>query len=241
VAHFHYVLIGGGVFPLLGAIHYWFPKITGRLPFERLGKLAFWLTFIGVNVTFFPMHILGLNGMTRRVYTYLPESGWGPLNLVSTIGAFLIALGVAVMLANLAASWRTGIPAGDDPWGADTLEWSLPSPPPPYNHRWIPVVQGRSGLWERTADTPVVVGLDETRREVLVTTLMDAEPDNRQESPGPTIVPLLVGLATGFLLIMLVFTFQALWIGGIPLLATLALWGWPRHRRKFVTRPAEQA
>jgi cytochrome c oxidase subunit 1 len=237
VAHFHYVLIGGAVFPLLGAITYWFPKVTGRMMSERLGKTAFWLLFAGVNVTFFPMHFLGLMGMTRRVYTYLPSTGWGGLNLLATVGAFIIAAAVAVFLANLVASLRAGAPAGDDPWGADTLEWSSSSPPPPYNHRWIPIVQGRSALWSRTADRPVVTGLDETHREVLVTTVMDAEPDNRQEMPGPTIAPFLAGLSTGFLLVLLVFTFQALWIGAIPLAMSLFAWGWPRDRKMFVRRP----
>jgi cytochrome c oxidase subunit 1 len=229
VAHFHYVLIGGAVFPLLGAITYWFPKVTGRMASERLGKLGFWMIFTGMHVTFFPMHFLGLMGMTRRVYTYPTAVGWGGLNLLSTTGSFIIAGGVMVFLVNLAVSWRRGLPAGSDPWGADTLEWGIASPPPPWNHALIPIVQGRAGLWSRTPDAPVVTGLDESHREVLVTTLMDAEPDNRQESPGPTIIPLLVALATGFMLILLVFTFQAVWIGAIPLGLALFAWAWPRH------------
>ncbi|HEX8245905.1 MAG TPA: cytochrome c oxidase subunit I [Longimicrobium sp.] len=238
VAHFHYVLIGGAVFPLLGAITYWFPKVTGRMTSDRLGKLAFGLIFTGVNVTFFPMHFLGLMGMTRRVYTYLPSQGWGGLNLLATIGAYIIAAGVIVFLFNLVSSLRFGPLAGPDPWGADTLEWAIPSPPPPYNHARIPIVQGRAALWSMTPDRPVVVGLDETHREVLVTTVMDAEPDNRQESPGPTPVPFLAALATGFLLIMLVFTFQALWIGAIPLALALFAWAWPRHHpeKRWVAR-----
>jgi cytochrome c oxidase subunit 1 len=241
VAHFHYVLIGGGVFPLLGAITYWYPKVTGRMLSERLGKTAFWLTFAGVHLTFFPMHFLGLMGMTRRVYTYLPSQGWGGLNLLSTIGAFVIASGVAVFLYNLLASRLAGAPAGNDPWGADTLEWSIPSPPPPYNHARIPIVQGRAALWAMTADRPVVTGLDESHREVLVTTLMDAEPDNRQESPGPTPVPFLCAVATGALLITLVFTFQALWIWALPLGLTLFAWAWPRHPEKAWRRERAEA
>jgi cytochrome c oxidase subunit I+III len=232
VAHFHYVLIGGAVFPLLGAITYWFPKVTGRMTSERLGKIGFALIFTGVNVTFFPMHFLGLMGMTRRIYTYLPSQGWGGLNLLSTVGAFIIAAGVIVFLVNLVSSLRFGVPAGPDPWGADTLEWALPSPPPPWGHARIPIVQGRAALWSMTPDRPVVTGLDETHREVLVTTVMDADPDNRQESPGPTPVPFLCGLATGFLLILLVFTFQAVWIGAIPLALALFAWAWPRHPEK---------
>src|SRR5678815_4458999 len=100
VAHLHYVLIGGGLFPLFGAFYYWFPKITGRMMSEKMGKVNFWLFFIGVNVTFFPMHILGLEGMTRRIYTYLPETGWGPLNLLSSIGAVVIVMSVVTFLVN---------------------------------------------------------------------------------------------------------------------------------------------
>ncbi len=124
VAHLHYVLIGGAVFPLFGAFYYWFPKMTGRLLSERLGKWNFWLFFIGFNVAFFPMHILGLHGMPRRVYTYPAEMGWGTLNMISTIGAFTIALSVLLFIVNVLVSRRRGEPAGDNPWGAGTLEWA---------------------------------------------------------------------------------------------------------------------
>src|SRR4051795_2944178 len=133
VAHFHYVLIGGAVFPLLGAIYYWFPKITGRLLNEPLGKWNFWIAFIGFNVAFFPMHILGLQGMPRRVYTYPSGMGWDGMNLTATLGAMLIALSVLVFIGNVAWSLRRGAAAGDNPWGASTLEWATSSPPPAYN------------------------------------------------------------------------------------------------------------
>jgi len=133
VAHFHYVLIGGAVFPLFGGMYYWFPKITGRLMHERLGVAHFWLFFIGFNLTFFPMHLLGLRGMPRRVYTYPPEMGWGALNLLATAGAFLMAAGVIVFLWNVAWSWRRGEVASDNPWDASTLEWATSSPPGPCN------------------------------------------------------------------------------------------------------------
>src|SRR3954462_13687546 len=131
VAHFHYVLIGGAVFPLFGAVYYWFPKITGRLLGERMGQIFFGLMFIGFNLTFFPMHVLGLHGMPRRVYTYLPESGWGGLNLLSTIGAFTLGLAGLLFAINALLSLRGGAIAGPNPWQAGTLEWSTPSPPPP--------------------------------------------------------------------------------------------------------------
>src|SRR3982750_2195487 len=108
VAHFHYVLIGGAVFPLFGAFYYWFPKMTGRLMNETLGKWNFWLFFIGFNLTFFPMHNLGLHGMTRRIYTYLPETGWGPLNLLASVGTFVLAISVALFAINVLVSVKRG-------------------------------------------------------------------------------------------------------------------------------------
>jgi cytochrome c oxidase subunit I+III len=129
VAHFHYVLIGGAVFPLFGGFYYWFPKVTGRCLHERLGQWNFWLLFIGFNLTFFPLHQLGLAGMPRRVYTYVPEMGWGGLNLLATIGAGVLAVGVALFLLNVWRSRRYGQLAGDNPWGAGTLEWATSSSP----------------------------------------------------------------------------------------------------------------
>src|SRR5678816_3986362 len=123
VAHLHYVLIGGAVFPLIGAIYYWFPKITGRLMNETLGRWNFWLAFIGFNVAFFPMHVLGLKGMPRRVYTYPADMGWGDLNLLATVGAVTLATGILLTLINAVRSARQGELAGPDPWGAGTLEW----------------------------------------------------------------------------------------------------------------------
>jgi len=140
VAHLHYVLIGGGLFPLFGAFYYWFPKVRGRLLSEPLGKWHFALFIIGVNVTFFPQHILGLWGMPRRVYTYLPDTGWGALNLVSTVGAFLIVASVLLFLLNVGHSWRHGAIATSNPWGAHTLEWRVSSPPPSYGFLCIPVM-----------------------------------------------------------------------------------------------------
>jgi cytochrome c oxidase subunit I+III len=122
VAHLHYVLIGGSIFPLFGAFYYWFPKWTGRMLGERTGWWNFWLLFLGFNLTFFPMHQLGLKGMTRRVYSYRAETGWGDLNLLATIGAFLLGAGVLVFMANVYRSRRRGRLAGPDPWGAGTLE-----------------------------------------------------------------------------------------------------------------------
>ncbi|HEX2779982.1 MAG TPA: cytochrome c oxidase subunit I, partial [Gemmatimonadaceae bacterium] len=135
VAHFHYVILGGVVFPLFAGIYYWWPKVTGRMLSETAGKWNFWLMFIGVNVTFFPMHQLGMEGMPRRVYTYLEGTGWGDLNMVASVGAVIIFSSVVVFLANALWSLRHGRPAGANPWGADTLEWATASPPQSYNFR----------------------------------------------------------------------------------------------------------
>lgn len=147
VAHLHYVLIGGSLFALLAGITYWFPKITGRLLSERWGTWVFWIFFVGFNVTFFPMHLLGLQGMPRRVYTYSPEMGWQMGNLVSTIGAFVLA--VAILLFMIGVGWglRRGASAGNDPWDGRTLEWSIASPPPVYNFQVLPTVTDRDPFW----------------------------------------------------------------------------------------------
>jgi cytochrome c oxidase subunit I+III len=227
VAHLHYVLLGGAVAPLFGAFYFWFPKITGRLLSETLGRWHVALFFLGVNLTFFPMHQLGLQGMTRRVYTYLEETGWGDLNLLASIGAGTIALSVAVFLVNVARSLAAGERATDNPWGAESLEWGTSSPPPSYNFLYIPVVQGRAALWSRTPDRPVVTGLRADMHEVLVTTLMDARPDSRHRHPPPSIVPLLAALATGVTFIMLIFTPWGLPVGSVLLTAAFIAWAWP--------------
>jgi cytochrome c oxidase subunit I len=147
VAHIHYVLFGGTMFGLFAGIYYWFPKITGRLLNEPLGKWHFWLMFIGMNVTFGVQHILGIDGMPRRIYTYPEGMGWDFWNLVSTIGAFIIALSVAIFVYNVFASLRSGEVAGNDPWDGRTLEWSIPSPPPHYNFAEIPIVRARDPFW----------------------------------------------------------------------------------------------
>ena len=148
VAHIHYVLFGGSFFALFSGIYYWFPKMTGRLMSEKLGKLHFWATFAAFNLTFFPMHIVGLDGMPRRVYTFSEGMGWEIGNMLSTIGAFLLAASILVFLHNLFRSLRKGERAGNDPWDGRTLEWSIPSPPPIYNFAEIPRVHGRDPHWD---------------------------------------------------------------------------------------------
>ncbi len=148
VAHFHYTLFGGSMFAIAAGIYYWFPKITGRFLDERLGRLHFALQFIGFNLTFFPMHFLGLAGMPRRIYTYAPGLGWEGLNLLATVGAFILALGFVVFFMNIARSLAVGERAPADPWDGHTLEWLTPSPPPPYNFVRIPAVRSRRPAWD---------------------------------------------------------------------------------------------
>ena len=148
VAHLHYVLFGGSIFAIFAGIYYWWPKITGRMLSDTLGKLHFWLTFIGFNITFFPMHFLGMDGMPRRVYTYDSNMGWDFWNMVATVGAFLIAASTLIFLYNVFRTFRKGERAGNDPWDGRTLEWSIASPPPVYNFASIPRVHSRDPFWE---------------------------------------------------------------------------------------------
>jgi cytochrome c oxidase subunit I+III len=231
VAHFHYVLIGGAVFPLFGAIYYWFPKITGRLMSERVGRWNFWLFFIGFNVAFFPMHQLGLQGMPRRVYTYATDTGWADLNLLATIGAGIIALSAVVFLGNVLWSLRRGERAGDNPWGAGTLEWATSSPPPAYNFVHAPTVESRYPLWE-TGERRVVTGMPAGVRAVLVTRLQDAQPDQIQIFPGPSIWPLLSAVATTGMLVGSIFTPWAVVWGSLPVAIGLIGWFWPKRDEK---------
>src|SRR6266446_1748043 len=147
VAHFHYVLIGGSLSGLLAGLYYWWPKITGRRLDERLGKLQFWLFFVGFNLTFFPQHYLGAIGMPRRIYTYAPEPGWAFWNLVSTVGAFVLGLSFLLLLVVAVASLRAAATAGNDPWDGRTLEWRTSSPPPVENFAAVPPVHGRDTFW----------------------------------------------------------------------------------------------
>jgi len=230
VAHLHYVLIGGSVFPLFGAFYYWFPKMTGRMLSERLGKWNFWLFFIGFNVAFFPMHILGLRGMPRRVYTYPTEMGWGELNFVATLGATTIALSVALFVVNVVRSVRHGAVAGDNPWNSPTLEWATASPPGPYNFARIPVVGAREPLWDPGGIRGHVTGLADDKPELLVTSVVDAEPDHRFLFPGPSIWPFLTAVATTAMLVASVFTPWAVVWGSIPVVVTMIGWFWPKRR-----------
>ena len=227
VAHLHYVVIGGSVFPLLAGLHYWWPKMFGRMPSETLGRWSFWLSFIGFHVTFFPMHLTGMLGMPRRVYTYPAGIRWEWLNMVSTVGSFMVGLGFALFFGNLLRSLRFGPKAEDNPWNASTLEWATSSPPPQYNFLRIPSVASRDPLWEESGPAQLY-SLRDDRRETLSTSILDAEPQQRLALPGPSIWPFLLAVAVGILFIGTIISLWAVPIGFV--LATIAVvgWFWPK-------------
>lgn len=205
VAHFHYVLIGGVIFPIFAGIYYWTPKISGRKLVPWLGYASFWTTFIGFNMTFFPMHIMGFLGLPRRVYTYPKELQIDNYNIVATAGSALLGLGALLLLVDLVYSFFKGQPAGNDPWQADSLEWSVASPPPSYTFFFFPIVSSRHPLW--SADTLdesskygqlslAMAGQPQTWRGTLVTDATDANPQAIQFLPSPCYVPLWTAVAT---------------------------------------------
>ncbi len=236
VAHIHYVLIGINLLPVMGGLYVWFPKMTGRLLDERLGRWNFWLVFLGFNIAFLPMHWTGLAGMPRRIYTYPEGLGWTTVNLVTTIGAFILAVGVLLLLINIAISRRHGAPAGPNPWGGPTLEWSTPSPPPPYDFAVIPAVASRHPLWEgdlresgEHSSLQRGMVLDDGK-EMLATTALDAEPDAIQKMPEDTLAPLLTALAATALGFAVLFhAWIAAAILALLLLAAVLVWLWPRR------------
>jgi cytochrome c oxidase subunit 1 len=228
VAHFHYVLVGGAVFPLMAAIYYWYPKMVGRMMSERLGRWVFGLIFVGFNLAFFPMHILGLQGMPRRIYTYQTDVPWSGLNLFVSLSSAILALGFLLFFIDAVRSARRGVPAGDNPWGAPSLEWATTSPPPAYNFARIPVVTGPSPLWEEREALPVATGLRVDRRELVITSVADAMPEARDSSPQDSIWPFWAALATSAMLIGSIFTPWAVVWGSVPVAVTLIGWFWPK-------------
>jgi cytochrome c oxidase subunit I+III len=254
VGHFHYVLVGGVVFPIFAGFYYWVPKMVGRLLSERLGRWNFWLMFAGFQLAFFPMHVAGLLGMPRRVYTYPAGLGWELPNLVSTAGAYLLGLGVAFFVWNVAWSIVLGRGAkpDDNPWDAGTLDWATPTPPPDEGYRVIPVVSSRYPLWEQPhldAGDPqdagarrherIVHGLAERPtgwRAQLVTSVVTAEPQAIVQLSGPSIWPLLaaVVLTLNFVATL----FDVYWLLALSVVGTVGTtigWLWPsrvdRERR----------
>jgi cytochrome c oxidase subunit 1 len=229
VAHFHYVLVGGAVFPLLGAITYWFPKFTGRLMSDRLGKTAFWMLFMGFQLTFFPMHISGLLGMPRRVYTYPAGMGLELPNLLSSIGGLVVSAAVLLFVINMIKSARAGLAAGANPWDGSSLEWATSSPPAPYNFAHLPIVESRSPLWDANGSLPVVHGLRVEDRELLLTTVLSATPDLREPSGEPSPWPFISAIAVTVMFVSSIFSPWAVVFGTIPIAIALTAWFWPKE------------
>ena len=216
VAHLHYVLFGGSIFALVAGIYYWFPKFTGRMFNEKLGKLNFLLMFIGFNVTFFPMHFTGLDGMPRRIYTYSSGMGWDFWNMVSTLGAALLALSLLVFMHNIVMSWLKGEPAGNDPWDARTLEWSIPSPPPEHNFDEIPTVYDRDDWWSQKRR--------QVRRAVPVGGGSGEEQGHSIHMPQPSYWPLVVSIGLLIGGYGLIYNVAVAAIGGA--IAMVAVYAW---------------
>ena len=246
VAHLHYVLLGINVFPVVGALYFWFPKFSGRMLDERLGKWNFWTMFIGFNITFFPMHISGLLGMPRRIYTYPTGVGWDTLNLITSLGSLLFAIGVLLVFINVMVSLKRGALAGDNPWDAPTLEWSTSSPPPPYNFAVIPVVATRHPLWEdRLQESEARSLLHEGLvldhgRETLGSSALDGEPEVILKMPEDSLAPL--GLTIALTALFAGLGIHLWWLAGLGAVgATLAMliWAWPeRSMAQRAERPA---
>jgi cytochrome c oxidase subunit I+III len=231
IAHFHYIIFGAAVFPIFGGMYYWFPKVTGKMYFERAGQISFWLIFLGTNLLFFPMHIVGLLGMTRRVYTYPDNLGWTGYNLVETIGGYVTLVGILLLFGNLVRSYFRGPPAGPDPWRGPTLEWATSSPPPEYDFAVIPKVSSAYPNWDqedreedrrRLAQGMFV--LDAGNEQVEVTPV-DARFSAVVQMPHGSPWPIVLALCLSLVFVMLLLQ-QYGAAGLIGILCLLTLVGW---------------
>jgi cytochrome c oxidase subunit 1/cytochrome c oxidase subunit I+III len=233
IAHFHYIIFGAAVFPIFGGMYFWFPKVTGRMYFERPGQISFWIIFVGTNLLFFPMHIVGLLGMTRRVYTYPDGLGWTAFNFAETVGGFITLVGILLLFGNLVVSYFRAPRADPDPWHGPTLEWTTSSPPPEYNFAVVPTVTSPYPNWDdadrerdRAKLARGVLVLDEGHEQPAVTPV-----DGRfaeivempHESPWP--VALAVSLALVFTM-LLIEKYVIAGLMGILCLLTLLAWSW---------------
>ncbi|HEV7252694.1 MAG TPA: cytochrome c oxidase subunit I [Mesorhizobium sp.] len=242
VAHLHYVLVGGFVFPMLAALYYWLPHVTGRKRFFKLGETAFWLIAIGFHVTFLAVHWVGLLGMRRRIHTYDEGQGWEVINLISSIGGFVTAVGFALVFVDIAVNAAVAIRGSRDPWKAGTLEWAMPTPPPAYNFASLPEVQNRDPLYHDPA-LPVRIARGEgylgtprgDRRETLTVSITSGRPDYLVVFPGNTALPIMMAFVTGGIFLgMLV---KAYWLVPLSLVGVGALmmrWVWTLGRRDDV-------
>jgi cytochrome c oxidase subunit I+III len=250
VAHFHYVLIGGAVFPILAGLYYWLPKITGRMLNEKLGKWGFWLAFIGFNMTFFPMHIMGFLGMPRRVYTYPSMLRLDGLNVLATVGAFIFATALFLFLLDFFISRRRGEPAGKNPWGSDSLEWSIESPPAIYAFFRPPIVRSRHPLWsdeqapvrDEAAEraTSALEAAPADWRATLSTDTLTGRPQAIHYLAGPTYVPLCaaIGLLAAALGTLAEFYIMAT-AGLVFSIGAFIVWLWPSEKRLRMMRESK--
>jgi cytochrome c oxidase subunit I len=234
VSHLHYVLVGANMFPVFAAFYYWLPKITGRMMNEALGKASFWVMFIGFNLAFFPMHLMGIAGMPRRIYTYPPGLGWDGLSMASTVGAFILGVGILLSIINVIWSLQQGALAGKNPWNADSLEWSTDSPPAPYAFVHIPTVRSRHPLWDDYDEEfdPGDQRVYDQGRLTIASSLLDAEPVALGKMPEDSFAPLLLTIA------LVIFFSGALaenlWIvliGALAVIPAMGYWLWPQHER----------
>jgi cytochrome c oxidase subunit 1 len=233
VAHFHYVLFGGAIFALFGGVYYWLPKFTNRLMNETLGQIHFWLLMIGFNLTFFPMHMSGLLGMPRRIYTYGDDMGWNLWNLLSSVGAFVIAAAVLVFMVNVIHTYlmKKGQAAGPDPWDGRTLEWGIPSPVPHYNFAEIPHVHARDHFWhekyqedEEGNVLPVMAGAAQAPE---ATTGGEGEHEEEHPDihlPSPSYFPLIASAGFPLIATGLIYDYALVPVGAT--LVLVGLFGW---------------
>ncbi len=237
VSHFHYVIIGGMVFPLFAALHYWMPLVSGRMLSERLGRVTFWVMFFGFNLAFLPMFISGLWGMPRRIYTYPAASGWEPTNFASTIGGYVFAIGVLLFLVNLAWHFWGGADAGINPWNAGTLEWAQPLPVTPYKFRSIPELRSQDPIWDDSDLAGLIARgegflprVHEDAKEMLGTSMVGAEPDQVVRLPKPSYMPLFTAMMVTLIAAALLARMPWLAIGGVGgTILGVAVWLWDRH------------
>jgi cytochrome c oxidase subunit 1/cytochrome c oxidase subunit I+III len=231
IAHFHYIIFGAAVFPIFGGMYYWFPKVTGKMYFERPGQISFWIIFVGTNLLFFPMHIVGLLGMPRQIYTYPGDMGWTAYNIAETTGAYLTSLGIVVLFLNLVVSYFRAPAAGPDPWQGGTLEWATSSPPPEYNFAVIPTVTSAYPNWDvadreedvrKLADGVMVL---EAGHEQPVSTTIDGNFSEVIEMPHSSPWPLVLAVCLSLVFTMLVIEkFVVAGIMGVLCLLTLVAW-----------------
>ena len=227
VAHLHYVLFGGSLFGLFAGIYYWFPKVTGKMLSEGLGKLHFWLFFIGGNLTFFPMHFAGLDGMPRRVYTYSGDLGLDWMNTMISVGSFIIGLSIVVFITNIIQSMRNGNIAGNDPWDAQTLEWSIPSPPPLHNFDRIPTVRSARPLWDQKHPEAAEHPLPPNNHNPGHNPGEDHSHNGHIHLPSPSYWPIV--LAMGLTLSAFGLLYHPIMIGVGLGLGMLAIYSWVRE------------